>query len=103
MANQYTFVNGRRRNQTLITFDNGASWNGITAPVGSSSNCTQVRLFCYCIMLPVDMFTTEIKNCVNFIDKSLKYVRIKLFIIILYVLVPDINAYSKLCSTYVAI
>ena len=47
MANRYKFVDGRRRNQTLITFDNGASWNGITAPVGSESKVCTYKVIYY--------------------------------------------------------
>lgn len=32
MANQFTFDGGHKRNQTLITFSNGAQWHRIAAP-----------------------------------------------------------------------
>ena len=51
IANQYTSVGGQQRNRTLITFDNGARWHGIAAPVyenGVQTYCDLVRL---CILL----------------------------------------------------
>ena len=45
IANRFAFIGGQLRNQTLMTFDNGATWNGIPAPeVGVPSNCRLVRL-----------------------------------------------------------
>ena len=46
IANQFAYVNGQWRNQTLITFDNGATWRQIPVPAnadGSPSNCVLVR------------------------------------------------------------
>ena len=52
IANQFVSrVNGSQRNQTLITFDNGARWQKIQAPAivnGVPSNCTLVRYNDYC-------------------------------------------------------
>ena len=47
MANQFTFVSGLKRNQTLITFTNGAQWHKIAAPTyvdGKPTYCNLVRL-----------------------------------------------------------
>ena len=47
MANQFTTVSGRQRNQTLITFNNGAQWSKITAPTyidGQQARCYLVRM-----------------------------------------------------------
>ena len=48
IANQFVSrMNGLQRNQTLITFNNGARWQKIQAPAivnGAPSNCTLVRL-----------------------------------------------------------
>lgn len=46
IANQVISLNGLRRQQSLITLDNGATWQKITAPVninGAASNCALVR------------------------------------------------------------
>jgi len=42
IANQFTFMSGRRRNRTLITFDNGAQWQRIAAPTYENA----VRTYC---------------------------------------------------------
>ena len=45
MANQFTFVDGEQRNQTVISTDNGASWQKIAPPdniEGVPSNCRLV-------------------------------------------------------------
>ena len=47
IANQFTFDSGRKRNQTLITFSNGAQWKRIAAPTyvdGEPTYCHLVRL-----------------------------------------------------------
>ena len=47
MANQFVgHMNGSQRNQTLITFDNGAQWHKIEAP---TLDCVLVR-WCYLIV-----------------------------------------------------
>ena len=53
MANQYIYVGGKRRNRTLITFDNGASWHSIAAPANINdvpSNCTLVSVIFACYL-----------------------------------------------------
>ena len=42
IANQFVLVDGQKRNQTMITFDNGARWHKIAAPSGALQ-CTLVR------------------------------------------------------------
>ena len=57
MANQFTTVSRRQRNQTLITFNNGAQWSKISAPTyidGQQTNCYLVRL----LFLILSNFTT---------------------------------------------
>ena len=41
LANQFVYLGGVWRNQTVITFDNGATWKRIEAP--ATSSCTLVR------------------------------------------------------------
>ena len=46
MANQISTVSSARRQQTVITFDNGATWQKIAAPAnidGAATNCILVR------------------------------------------------------------
>ena len=46
MANQIITVSNVRGQQTVITFDNGATWQKIAAPAninGASTNCILVR------------------------------------------------------------
>ena len=46
MANQLTVVSGQKRNQTMITFSNGAQWDRIAAPKyvdGKRIRCHLVR------------------------------------------------------------
>ena len=46
MANQISTVSSVRRQQTVITFDNGATWQNIAAPAnidGAATNCMLVR------------------------------------------------------------
>ena len=46
IANQIITVSSVRRQQTVITFDNGATWQKIAAPAninGVATNCILVR------------------------------------------------------------
>ena len=42
LANQVVWAGGYQRNQTVITFDNGARWQKVAAPA-NPSDCTLVR------------------------------------------------------------
>ena len=49
IANQIITVSSVRRQQTVITFDNGATWQKIAAPAninGAATNCVLVRTKC---------------------------------------------------------
>ena len=59
MANQIISVSGLRRQQTLITFDNGATWQKIAAPVninGAASNCILVKTQYICVYITVIIY-----------------------------------------------
>ena len=47
IANQFVTVNGQNRKQTVITFDNAATWQKIAAP--ATSYCRLVRMRIQCI------------------------------------------------------
>ena len=42
IANQFVTVNGQKHKQTMITFDNAATWQKIAAP--ATSYCRLVRM-----------------------------------------------------------
>ena len=46
IANQFVTVNGQNRKQTVITFDNAATWQKIAAPTTSYCRLVRMRIQC---------------------------------------------------------